>query len=139
MSGDGKKVLLSIIAVPVLAALGSFLIFSAEEESIGQTVAFVFGTNLIPMLIAGFFSGILVRAVNKSSGAAANKRWVALAPIGLTLAFGIIWYLLALVNIGGFDAGRQYFSGPLYLLMLALGAGVLASIAYLVIPKATSQ
>jgi len=138
MSSDGQKILLSIIAVPLLASVGAFLLFNSEAESIGSTVGFVFGTNLLPMLIGGVFSGLLIRAVNKSNGAAANKRWIALAPVGLLLIFGVVWYLVALINMGSFDAGREYFSGPLYLLGLSLCAGVLASIAYAVVPKASS-
>jgi hypothetical protein len=50
----------------------------------------------------------------------------------------MLWYLLALVNLGSFDSGREFFSGPIYLLILAGVTGVLASIAYAVVPKASS-
>ena len=138
MSSDGKKILLSIIAVPILACVGALILFSSEAESIGSTLGYVFGTNLIPMLIGGFFSGLLIRAVNRSNGAAANKRWIALAPIALLLVFGVVYYVIALISLGSFDAGREYFSGPIYLVLLAIGAGVLASIAYLIVPKASN-
>lgn len=138
MSSDGKKILLGMVAVPILASIGAFLLFRSDADSIGSTLGFVFGTNLIPMLIGGFFSGILLRAVNQSNGASANKRWIALAPITLTIVCGLLWYLMALVNSGSFDAGREYFSGPLYLVGLALGAGILASLAYAIVPKASS-
>ncbi len=138
MSSDGKRILLSIIAVPILASIGAFILFQSDAESIGDTLVYVFGTNLIPMLIGGFFSGILIRFVNRANGAAANKRLIALAPITLTFLAGMLWYLLALVNLGSFDSGREFFSGPIYLLILAGGTGVLASIAYAVVPKASS-
>ncbi len=138
MSSDGRRIILSIIAVPVLAAIGAFILFQSEAESISSTVGFVFGTNLLPMLIGGFFSGLLIRAVNRSGGTATNKRWIALAPVAVLLIFGILWYLLALINLGSFDAGRQYFSGPIYLLGLALGVGILASIVYAVMPKSAA-
>jgi len=138
MSSDGKRIILSIISVPVLASIGAFIAFQSDAESIVSTLGYVFGTNLLPMLIGGFFSGILIRFVNQANGAAANKRLIALAPITLTFLVGMLWYLLALVNLGSFDAGREFFSGPIYLLILAVGAGVLASIAYAVVPKASS-
>jgi hypothetical protein len=138
MSSDGKKILLSIIAVPILASIGAFILFQRDAESIGDTLVYVFGTNLIPMLIGGLFSGILIRFVSRANGTAANKRWIALAPITLTFLAGMLWYLLALVNLGSFDSGREFFSGPIYLLILAGVTGVLASIAYAVVPKASS-
>jgi hypothetical protein len=138
MSSDGKKILLSIIAVPILASIGAFILFQKDAESIGDTLVYVFGTNLIPMLIGGLFSGILIRFVSRANGTAANKRWIALAPITLTFLAGMLWYLLALVNLGSFDSGREFFSGPIYLLILAGVTGVLASIAYAVVPKASS-
>jgi hypothetical protein len=138
MSSDGKKILLSIIAVPILASIGAFILFQRDAESIGDTLVYVFGTNLIPMLIGGLFSGILIRFVSRANGTAANKRWIALAPITLTFLAGMLWYLLALVNLGSFDSGREFFSGPIYLLILAGVTGVFASIAYAVVPKASS-
>jgi len=138
MSSDGQKIILSIIAVPILASIGALILFQSEAESIGSTVGFVFGTNLIPMLIGGFFSGLLIRAVNRSNGTASNKRWIALTPIALLLIFGVLYYLLALINLGSFDAGREYFSGPLYLVALAIVTGILASVVYAIVPKASS-
>jgi hypothetical protein len=138
MSSDGKNILLSIIAVPMLASIGAFILFRSEAESLGSTVGFVFGTNLLPMLIGGFFSGLLIRAVNRSNGAAANKRWIALAPVALPLIFGVVYYLIAFVNLGSFDAGREFFSGPIYLAGLAVGVSIIATIAYAVVPKTSN-
>jgi hypothetical protein len=134
MSSDGKKILLAIVGLPVFAALAALVVFSGSDI-LSRTLVFVFGTNLLPMLIAGIFSGLMIRAVNRSSGAASNKRWVALAPVGVLVVFGLIWYLLGIVNQGAGDAGRQFFSGPPYLLGLAIIVGVLASIVYLIMPK----
>jgi hypothetical protein len=131
MSSDGKKILLSIIVLPLVAAFGALIIFGGRSD----TLMFVFGTNLIPMLIGGFFSGLLIRAVNRSNGAAANKRWIALAPVGFPLILGVLWYLASIVNMGAFDSGREYFAGPIYLVVLAVGVSVIATIAYAVVPK----
>jgi hypothetical protein len=131
MSNDGKKILLGMIVLPLVAAFGALVVFGGRSD----TLMFVFGTNLLPMLIGGFFSGVLIRAVNRSNGAAANKRWIALAPAGVPLILGVLWYLLSIVNSGSFDSGREYFAGPIYLLGLAVGVSVIATIAYLVVPK----
>jgi hypothetical protein len=131
MSSDGKKILLSIIVLPLVAVFGALIIFGGRSD----TLVYVFGTNLIPMLIGGFLSGLLIRAVNRSDGAAANKRWIALAPVGFPLILGVLWYLLSIVNSGAFDAGREYFAGPIYLVGLAVGVSVIATIAYAVVPK----
>jgi hypothetical protein len=131
MSSDGKKILLSIIVLPLVAVFGALIVFGGRSD----TLIFVFGTNLIPMLIGGFFSGLLIRAVNRSNGAAANKRWIALAPVGFPLILGVLWYLLSIVNQGSFDSGREFFAGPIYLVGLAVGVSVIATIAYAVVPK----
>ena len=134
MSSDGKKILLSIIVLPLVAAFGALILFGA----LADTLVYVFGTNLIPMLIGGFFSGLLIRAVNRSNGAAANKRWIALAPAGVPLIFGVLWYLAAIVNSGAPDAGREYFAGPIYLVGLAVGASIIATIVYAIVPKTSN-
>ena len=76
-----------------------------------------------------------VRAGNRSAGAGANQGWVALAPVGVPLILGVLWYLLSIVNSGAFDSGREYFAGPIYLVGLAVGVSVIATIAYAVVPK----
>ena len=134
MSSDGKKILLSIIVLPLVAVVGALIIFGGRAD----TLMFVFGTNLLPMLIGGCFSGVLIRAVNRSDGAAANKRWIALAPVGIPLILGVLWYLFSIVNQGAVDAGREYFAGPIYLVGLAIGVSVIATIAYAVVPKTSN-
>ena len=133
MSADGKKILQGIIILPLFATLGALVVFGGSDI-LGDTLVFVFGTNLLPMLIGGFFAGLLIRSFNKSGGAA-NKRWVALAPMLLPFAFGILWYLIGIFRVGAFDAGKEFFSGPLYLVFLALGVGIISSIVYVVMPK----
>ncbi|MEC9376104.1 MAG: hypothetical protein VYA80_07005 [Pseudomonadota bacterium] len=134
MSSDGKRILLSIIGLPLLAVFGALIIFGGKSD----TLIFVFGTNLIPMLISGLFSGLLIRTFNKSGSGIEKIRRIALAPITVTVAFGVVWYLLSLVNLGGYDSGREYFAGPLYLIGLSIGAGVIASIAYFIAPKTSN-
>lgn len=138
MSGDGRKALLGILILPLFAALGALILFG-DSDILGNTLMFVFGTNLIPMLIGGLFSGLLIRSFNKSGGSPASRRWVALAPVLLPFVFGVVWYLMSILNQGAADAGREYFAGPFYLLGLALGAGIIASIVYMVMPKASAR
>ncbi len=137
MSDDGKKILLGIIILPLFAALGALILFG-DSDILGNTLMFVFGTNLIPMLIGGFFSGLLIRSFNKSAGSPASKRWVALAPVLLPFVFGVVWYLMGILGQGADDSGREYFAGPFYLLGLALGVGIIASIVYMLMPKTSA-
>jgi hypothetical protein len=134
MSADGKKILQGIIILPLFATFGALVVFGGSDI-LGDTLVFVFGTNLLPMLIGGFFAGLLIRSFNKSGGTAANTRWVALAPMLLPFAFGILWYLIGIFRAGAGDAGREFFSGPLYLVILALGVGIISSIVYVIMPK----
>ena len=134
MSNDGKKILLSVIGLPLLAVFGALIIFGGKSD----TLIFVFGTNLIPMLICGLFSGLLIRSFNKSGNNIEKVRRIALAPVAVTVGFGVVWYLLSLVNLGAADSGREYFAGPLYLIGLSIGAGVIASIAYFIVPKTSN-
>lgn len=131
MSRFGKINLLVMFGMPLFAVFGAIIVFGIRAD----TLVFVFGTNLAPMLIGGFFSGLLIRAANKSSN---NKFLVALAPTLLPAAFGILWYLAGLLNLSAGDSGREYFAGPLYLIAWAVAAGVIATIIYKVTPSSTA-
>ena len=119
MSRYGKMNLWAMLVLPVVALLGSMIVFGAKPD----TMMFVFGTNAVPMVIGGLISAVLLRL----SSAPAGGRWlVALWPTLVPAGLGILWYLFGLVSSGG-DAGREYFAGPFYLL-LWLGAATIAAI-----------
>lgn len=114
MSSYGKLNLVAMLTVPLVAALGSVLMFGVRLD----TQAFVFVTNGIPMLIGAVAAAVLLRVTKKSD----KGRLVALWPTLVPAAAGILWYLYGLV-VTGPDSGREYFAGPFYLL-----AGVVAMI-----------
>ena len=132
MSGIGRLNLLGIFAMPVFAALASIIVFG--EENYAQVQVFVFGTNLIPMLIGGVVSAFLIRSANKKS----KNKWVAISPTLLPAGLGILWYLIGIINTSAYDAGREFFAGPIYLLLFAASVSVIAIIANLVMPATDS-
>ena len=125
MSRYGKMNLIAMIALPVIAGLGSVIIFGVRID----TQVFVIGTNAVPMLIGGLVSALLLRSVNRSGG---DDFYLALSPTLVPAAFGLLWYLSGIV-VRGNDSGREYFAGPFYLLALAIVTAILAWIGYLVV------
>ncbi len=125
MSRYGKMNLIAMIALPVIAGLGSVIIFGVRID----TQVFVIGTNAVPMLIGGLVSALLLRSVNRSGG---DDFYLALSPTLVPAAFGLLWYLSGIVARGN-DSGREYFAGPFYLLALAIVTAILAWIGYLVV------
>ena len=125
MSRYGKMNLIAMFALPVIAGLGSIIIFGVHVD----TQVFVLGTNAVPMLIGGSVSALLLRSVNRSGG---NDYYLALSPTLVPAAFGLLWYLSGMVAPAA-DSGREYFAGPFYLLAWAVGTAVVASIGYLLI------
>jgi len=125
MSRYGKVNLIAMIALPVIAGLGSVIIFGVRID----TQVFVIGTNAVPMLIGGLVSALLLRSVNRSGG---DDFYLALSPTLVPAAFGLLWYLSGIV-VRGNDSGREYFAGPFYLLALAIVTAILAWIGYLVV------
>jgi hypothetical protein len=123
MSHYGKINLLTIIGLPVVAALGSIIIFGVRVD----TQFFVLGTNAVPMLIGGLVSALLLRSVNRSGG---DGFYLALSPTLVPAAFGLLWYLFGVVAPAA-DSGREYFAGPFYLLGLAAATALVASAAYI--------
>ena len=121
MSSYGRINLIGMLALPVVAVIGSIAIFGVRVD----TQLFVLGTNAVPMLIGGLVSGLLLRSVRKSGG---KRQFVALLPTLVPAGFGILWYLFGAVSLSG-DAGREYFAGPFYLLAWAFAATIAACVA----------
>ena len=114
MSSYGKLNLIGMVALPLVAMLGSILMFGIRMD----TQIFVLGTNTVPMLIGGLASALYLRSANKSGNGQLIALWPTLIPAG----FGILWYLFGAVSSAP-DSGREYFAGPFYLV-----AGVLVTI-----------
>lgn len=121
MSGYGRLNLALILGLPALAALTSVIQFGAR----GDTIAFVFGTNLVPMLIGGLFAALLLRAANKTGKGHGIALWPTLIPAVLAGA----WYLYSALLSSSTDAGREYLALPLYLVGWTVVIGIVATIA----------
>jgi len=122
MSGYGKINLLAMLLMPVVATLAGVVMFGPRID----TMVTVFGMNAIPMLIGGLFSGLLLRAAGKSGGVG---RALTIWPTVLPAVVGIAWYLRDALLPAELDPGRVYVSGPLYLLTIAVAAGICAWVA----------
>ncbi len=120
MSTYGKYNLLGMLALPVIAALGSVAAFGSRLD----TQLFVFGTHIVPMLIGGLFSALLLRSAAKAGG---RGTLLALSPTLVPAAAMVAWYAVTGLTSSG-DPGREYFAGPFYL----LGGVFLVGIAALV-------
>jgi hypothetical protein len=124
MSRYGKMNLMMMIALPVIAGLGSIMIFGVRID----TQVFVMVTNAIPMLIGGLVSALLIRSVSRSGG---DGFYLALSPTLIPAAFGLLWYVSGIIAPAA-DSGREYFAGPFYLLAWAVGTAIIAMIGSVV-------
>ena len=95
-----------------------------------DTMVAVFGMNAVPMLIGGLFAGLLLRGASKSGGVG---RSLTVWPTVLPAVVGIAWYLRDALFPAELDPGRVYVSGPLYLLSIAIGAGLFAWVACVIV------
>jgi hypothetical protein len=119
MSGYGKLNVLGIFAMPIVATLTAGVIFGLRPD----TMVTVFALNILPMLIGGLISALLLRGANKAGGVG---RAVALWPTMVPAGIGIVWYLWDALIPAELDPGRVYIAGPQYLLMWACLTGIVA-------------
>jgi hypothetical protein len=125
MSSYGKLNMIGMFGLPLIAVLGSIIIFGVRVD----TQLFVLGTNAVPMLIGGLVSALLLRSVNKRGG---GGHYIALLPTLVPAGFGTLWYLLGAVAPAAADSGREYFAGPFYLLAWVVGTAIVAWVSCLV-------
>jgi hypothetical protein len=109
-----------MFGLPLIAVLASIIMFGPR----GDTIVFVFGTNLVPMLIAGVISGLMLRSSNKSGTGHSIALWPTLIPAGIAS----IWYLYGALISSAPDAGREYMALPFYLIIWVIVTGVVAAI-----------
>jgi hypothetical protein len=132
MTNYGKYNLYAIFGLPVIAALGSIVVFGFLPD----TIVFVFGTNLLPMLVGGLVSALLLRFATKPGG---KGKFIALWPTLVPAAFGALWYIGGVIISNDSDAGREYFAVPLYLVMLVVVMSIIALIGCLVVRSSGSS
>ena len=132
MSGYGKINLLGILAMPAVATLAAVIMFGPR----GDTLVSVFGMNIIPMLVGGLISALLLRRANKAGGAG---RAIALWPTLVPAVVGIAWYLRDALLPAELDPGRVYIAGPQYLLGLAIIMGLISWVTCAIIRSRPSH
>jgi len=131
MTNFGKYNLYAILGLPIIAALGSIVMFGFLPD----TIVFVFGTNLAPMLIGGIVSALLLRFLTKPGG---KGRFIAIWPTLVPAAFAALWYIGGAIIPNASDPGREYFALPIYLVMWVVVMSVVALIGCLVVRSSGS-
>jgi hypothetical protein len=122
MTSYGKLNLLAMVGLPAAAALAALIVFGPRLD----TLAAVFGLNLVVMLFGGLFAALLLRGARKAGGIGAR---IALWPSVIPAAFGAVWYLWRAVSPEEVAPGREYIAGPQYLLIMAFALWIAAWIA----------
>ncbi len=126
MSGYGKINILAMLALPVVATLTALISFGPRVD----TMVWVFGMNIFPMLIGGLFAALLLRGANRAGGAG---RSIALWPVIVPAGIGIVWYLWDALIPAELDPGRVYIAGPQYFLAFACLTGLVAWLVCIIV------
>ena len=124
MTSYGKINLLGMLLLPVAASVAALLVFGNRTD----TLVTVFGLNLVPMLISGLVSALLLRGANR----AGKGQGIALWPTLIPAALGAVWYLFRAVMPAEVAPGAEYIAGPQYLLMAVILLSVVAWIGCLI-------
>ena len=124
MTSYGKINLLGMLLLPVAASVAALLVFGNRTD----TLVTVFGLNLVPMLISGLVSALLLRGANR----AGKGQGIALWPTLIPAALGAVWYLFRAVMPAEVAPGAEYIAGPQYLLMGVILLSIVAWIGCLI-------
>ena len=124
MSRYGKINLLGMLLLPVAASVAALIVFGTRTD----TLVTVFGINLLPMLIAGLVSGLLLRGANR----AGRGQGIALWPTLIPAVIGAVWYLFRALVPAEVAPGAEYIAAPQYLLMAVVLLSVVAWLGCLV-------
>jgi len=120
MTNYGKINLLAMLLLPIAATVAALIVFGNRTD----TLITVFSLNLVPMLIGGLVSALLLRGANR----AGKGQGIALWPTLIPAALGAIWYLFRAVFPAEVAPGAEYIAAPQYLLM---GVILLSVVAWL--------
>ena len=120
MTSYGKINLLGMLLLPVAASVAGLIVFGTDKPALIT----VFILNLVPMLIGGLVSALLLRGANR----AGKGQGVAVWPTLIPAALGSVWYLFRAVVPAAVAPGAEYIAAPQYLLM---GVILLSVVAWL--------
>jgi hypothetical protein len=120
MTSYGKINLLGMLLLPVAASVAGLIVFGTDQPALIT----VFILNLVPMLIGGLVSALLLRGANHAGKGQGMALWPTLIPAAL----GSVWYLFRAVVPSAVAPGAEYITAPQYLLM---GVILLSVVAWL--------
>ncbi len=120
MTGYGKLNIAGMLLLPAAAVLAALIVFGPRSD----TLLAVAGINLLPMLLGGAVSGLLLRGANR----AMVGRGIALWPTLIPAILGAAWYLWRALIPEAVAPGREYLAAPQYLL---IGVIVLSLVAWI--------
>jgi hypothetical protein len=112
MTKYGKLNLYGMISVPLVAVISSLIVFKGNTDA----ALSLFGLNLVPVLLGGLFSWLMLRKANNDLASL-----VAILPTLLPAAFIVFWYLLRLVSPAEIAPGAEYIAAPQYHVMGVIG------------------
>ena len=119
MTGYGKMNLTGMLLLPVAASLAALISFGSRSD----TLITVFALNLVPMLISGLVSWLLLRGAAR----AGKGQGIALWPTIIPAVFGAVWYLWRAFMPDPVAPGAEYIAGPQFLL---IGVVLLSIVAW---------
>jgi hypothetical protein len=110
--------LAGMLLLPAAASVAALIVFGARSD----TLLTVFALNLVPMLISGLVSWLLLRGALR----AGKGQGIALWPTIIPAVFGAVWYLWRAFVPDPVAPGAEYIAGPQYLLMGVIVLGIVA-------------
>jgi hypothetical protein len=117
MTKYGKLNLLGMAAVPLMAVVSSLVVFGARLD----TAFSLFLINLLPVLLGGLFSWLMLRKANNDISAL-----VAILPTVIPALWIFCWYVLRLVSPAAVAPGAEYIAAPQYHVMAVLVFAVIS-------------
>lgn len=120
MTPYGRMNLAGMLLLPAAASVAALISFGTRSD----TLITVFALNLVPMLISGLVSWLLLRGAAR----AGKGRGIALWPTIIPAVFGAVWYLWRAVVPAAVAPGAEYIAGPQYLL---IGVVLLSVVAWI--------
>jgi hypothetical protein len=118
MTSYGKMNLLGMLLLPVAATVAALIVFGTRSD----TLLAVFAINLVPMLIGGLVSWLLLRGAKR----AGKGQGIALWPTLIPAILGAVWYLFRAFIPAEVAPGAEYIAAPQYLLMGVILLSVVA-------------
>jgi hypothetical protein len=116
MTTYGRLNLLGIIGMPLIAVVAEAW-QRAMEDPYAMSFVAIFLLNLVPMLVGGAVTGLLLRSARKAGGGGTA---IALAPSVGTAVIGSVWYLWRAFVPDPVAPGVEIIAAPQYLLPLAI-------------------